>query len=479
MNEIHDTYFLDAQKALKTALKRNTVPLPDDGKGLQICYYDGDPLKDVPENMIYVPFKNLYEYFSETKNRQPTYLSVAGSGITAADHSQMEVTINEIFTRVNEAREARRLNYIRMIRNQEPVTTQTPKRIFLMTSRHTSVIQYSTKGLAKAFQKLGYEVKLMIEENDMQLLYQDWRVKEIYDFNPYVVVNINHMYNDIINKKTWNIVWWQDPMEELTNDIPINVRERDIVFSYDLSFDELWIRKQTTPIFRQEFCFDSDIFKPNLEIKREEKVVFVGSSYFNFDFFNSNNPIVETLKEELILCLEKGVLVSEDEFIVMAGKLGIEIDRASVVHIMQAIVRDTTVQWLCQESHIPVEIYGRGWEKNPIVSPFFKGEVAHGKKLVDIYCSARYALVCQAVNLQSQRLVEVCACEAIPVVYDSRSYAPDLLWEDQYLFFKTREELSDRLKQVPKLNGNSYERVKSKFSYDCFAKKIHRMIPGT
>ena len=70
-----------------------------------------------------------------------------------------------------------------------------------MTSRHTTVIQYSTNGIAKALSKLGYETKILIEKNDMQLLYQDLRVKEM-------------------------------------NDVPIHVRERDIVFSFDRSFTD-------------------------------------------------------------------------------------------------------------------------------------------------------------------------------------------------------------------------------------------------
>ncbi len=475
MTKTHDTYFLNADVALKYALQQNrTVPLADSGKGLQICYYNGKPVNNAPENMIFVPLDKLFDYFINTKNRQPTLLSREGSQFSQKKIKEIEQYFEKVFTEVNEKRDQRRQHYIELIKNQEPDFNDNPKRVFLMTSRHTTVIQYSTKGIAKAFDDLGYDTKILIEEDDMQLLYKDLRVKEIYEFNPHITFNINHMFNDIVNEKTWNIVWWQDPMEELMNDVPINVRERDIVFSFDPSFDAFWIKKQVTPVYRQYFCIDDKVFYPDSKIERKNKVVFIGSSYINFFKYAM---IPESFKQELISWLEKGKKFSENDVKILGDKYSLSFEHYPVVGILQGIVRDTTIQWLCEESDLEVEIYGRNWEEYEIVKPFFKGEVPHGKAVADIYCSAKYALSCQGSTIQSQRLAEIAACGAFPVVYDSRPFSPDPLWEDQYLFFRTRNELKEALKKEPKMYKGTFERIKSKFSYECFAKQIDRMIP--
>ncbi len=475
MSKARDTYFLNSDTALKYALQQNkTVPLTDSGKGLQICYYNGDPITNAPENLICVPLDKLFDYFIETKNRPPTFLSHEGSELSSEKIKEIGLYFEKVFTEINKKRKERKQYYIELIKNQEPDFSDRPKRIFLMTSRHTTVIQYSTKGIAKALSKLGYDIKILIEENDMQLLYQDLRVKEIYEFNPHIVFNINHMFNNIINEKTWNIVWWQDPMKELTNDVPIHVRERDIVFSFDPSLDDFWIRKQTTPIYRQEFCIDSDIFHPDHRIKREKKIVFIGSSYMNF-FKKTMTP--DKFKEELVSWLENGIYFTENDVKILGDKYNLSFEHYPVIGILQGVVRDTTVQWLCQESDIKVEIYGRNWEEYEIVKPFFKGEVPHGKAVADIYRSAEYAMSSQSSNIQSQRLFEIAACGAIPIVYDSRPFSPDPLWEKQYLFFRTRQQLKEALKKTPEMYEGTFKRIKSRFSYDSFAKKIDRMIP--
>jgi len=472
MPDKRDTYFLNRDVALTTALQRNTVILPDDGKGLQICYYNGEPIADAPDNLICVPFDNLFNYFLETVYRPPTYLNFEGIDISIEKRTEMDKQINNIFEKVTKARDKREEKYIALIRHQVPDFRDKTKRVFLMTSRHTSVIQYSSRGIANALSKLGYDIKFMMEEDNMQLLYKDWRMKELYQFNPHITFNINHMFNDFINEKTWNIVWWQDPIEELVSGEPVNVRERDIVFSFDKAFDDFWIKKQVTPILRQDFCIDSDIFFPDTTIVRENKVVFIGGSYFGW--FKSQNAD-NGFQRELISWLEDGIRFTENDVLQLGYKYSLSFENYPVPSMLQGVVRDTTVKWLCEESHMKVEIYGRNWEGYEFAKPFFKGELPHGKAVADVYCSAKYALVCSGANIQNQRLFETAACGTIPIVFDSRPFSSDPLWEDQYLFFRTRNELKNSLWKEPKMVEGTVERINSKFSYDCFAKKIDRM----
>ena len=75
-----DTYFLNSQEALKTALQNNRAftsnPTVD---GLQICYYDGQKLPNAPLNCINVPLGQIVKYFSITRNRIPQYVNFDNS----------------------------------------------------------------------------------------------------------------------------------------------------------------------------------------------------------------------------------------------------------------------------------------------------------------------------------------------------------------------------------------------------------------
>ena len=473
MNNAEDIYFFSLEAAREAAQMGNIVKLPDKGEGRQLCYYNGDPLDDGPETLIGVPMEKIFDYFVETPYRHPTFINFAGTDFSAPEQEKILNQVEHTFELVNKERESRRLRYKQMIIHQAPDFKDPVKRAFLMTSRHTSVIQYTTKGIAKALEKLGYEIRLLIEEDDLQILHKDMRMKAVYEFNPHVTININHMYNDFLNENTWNIVWWQDPMPRLTSPDPIYVRERDVVFSYDESFENLWIKKQQTAIFRQEMCIDTEIFNPVGTDSRVSKVVFVGTSYY--DFFTSNETIV-AFKDKLVEYVEEGLLPSKEEVSDLANHFGINLGQYPIPSLMQGVIREACVHWLCKYAPIEVEIYGPGWEEDKAVSPYYKGPIAHGKALADLYRSSKYAMVCQGANIQSQRLAEVTACGAIPVVYDSRPNSPDPLWEKQYLFFRTAEELKNVLTLEPEMFEGAFERISSRFSYDCFARKIDRIV---
>ncbi len=472
MSNFKDTYFFGFEVAKQVALQGNFVKLPDKGKGRQLCYYNGEPLVNNPETLIGVPMDRIFDYFVDTPYRHPTFVNFSGTDFSETLQKETQYNVNHMFEQVNEERERRRQQYKKMIIRQSPNFDDPVKRAFLMTSRHTSVIQYTSKGIARALKKLGYDVKLMIEEDDLQILHKDMRMKAIYEFNPHLTININHMYNEFLNEKTWNIVWWQDPMPDLVKPDALYVRDRDIVFSYCRNFDDFWIRKQITPIFRQEMSIDADIFCPNPNIERKEKVVFIGST--NFKIYPSGSRSL-SLKKEMMALLEDGIFFTYDRVRILTEKHGVDYDTGLNL-ILHDAIRDITVQWLCEESTIDVEIYGRHWEQNEVVLPFFKGEVEHGRDVADIYRSTKYALACQGGNIQTQRLFEAASCGAIPIVYDSRPISPDPLWKNQYLFFKTRDELKQALKKIPENRDGVFDRIKNRFSYDYLAKKIHQTI---
>lgn len=120
---------------------------------------------------------------------------------------------------------------------------------------------------------------------------------------------------------------------------------------------------------------------------------------------------------------------------------------------------------------LPVDVYGRYWDQDAEVLPYYRGELQHGEAVADVYRAARYALVCHPFEINSQRLAEVAACGCIPVVYDCRDVAEPPFWDDYCLFFKTAEELQNILRQCLQ-PAKPPEGLAEQFTYRAAARRL-------
>ncbi|MEJ1376598.1 MAG: hypothetical protein RPU32_01260 [Candidatus Sedimenticola sp. (ex Thyasira tokunagai)] len=465
-----DTLFLHRNLAYATALQRNRVDLGHPNiYGLQVCYYEGEAFENSPENLINITSVDLVTFFTETRLRVPAHL-VIPPGVPEQDKKELHGAFKQLRQTVLENRDALGREFTLKCHTQKPplIEPERPLRIYLPASRLTEVMQYASKGLAKAFTALGHEAWVSIEVNAMeQLDYQ--HPQEQYAFNPHLMVNINHTNNQWMHPELFNVVWWQDPMPEITTGNQINWRERDIVFSAYQGFDKLLHHSGAKEIHRQGFCIDRDIFIPLADIKRKRKAVFIGSSYKRMiGHLQANEKKLLDKYEEILVA---GEPIHNDSFLRTKKELGIAEHR--VPRLLNYIVRDNTVRWLCEAPDIEVEIYGRGWEYDPVIKPFFKGEVEHGEDVAKIYNGAKYALVALPHEVNSQRLAEAAACGCIPVVWDCRYHAEPPFWENECLFFSTRNELYRCLHETARNPPNA---IANTFSYGHMAAHILEIV---
>lgn len=464
-----DSYFLDNKLALETARLKNRVRLNHPNiDGLQICYYSGDQLSEEYDNLIQLPTENMLDFFTETRLRLPQKLVLPPD---TSIEIQLDIykTFNEIIQEAVRRRTEISKEYSQISQQLKPeFDSNSPLRIFLPTSRMTEVMQYCSKNLAKVFNRLGHNAFLSMEHNDMESLSAAWMLKEYCNFIPHLIININHTNNNFIHPDVFNVTWWQDPMQELVSGKTLPWRKRDIIMSVYPFIDKHLEQSGATNIRRQHFCIDNDCFKIYPDISRKQKIVFIGSSY------RRHIEILPTHKKNIIFKYQKQ-LVNGKLVLLKELKNMIE-DLPLAMHTRNYIVRDTTVRWLCEQSDIPVEIYGRGWEYDPIIQAHFKGELPHGKDVAEVYNSASHALICIPEFINSQRLFEIAACGCIPVVYDSRNEAEEPHWNEECLFFKTREQLHQCIHQKPLKNPVG---IAEQFTYENMAKSIIQIINAT
>jgi len=468
-----DTYFLDRDRAYATAVNKYRVKLEHPTiDGLQICYHNGEPFDDAPTNLICVPTENIYDFFMNTRLRIPYRLEFSPE-TTEQETNEITNTYHELLSTMIKQKIKIRDHLNRELTTLQPIFKNIKQyRVYLIASRQTLVMQYAARYLAKAFQKLGHQVEFSIEQSDMECLSNGiWHQKLRYDFNPHITININHQNNNHLHEDVFNVIWWQDPMTQLLEQKSLHWRKRDIIYSISPTLDKYLETCDSPNIHRQPFCIDTTIFKAYPEIQKEEKIIFVGASYQGFIKHKINNRTLDVISY-FNHFLEEEITITHAIINQAATKFDIPFERV-FWKLYHYSIRRKAVQWICQNNKFPVEIYGYGWENDPIVSEFFKGSIAHGPALAKIYNSAQYALVVHPFEINSQRLSEVAACGATPLVFDCRHFAEPPYWEDQCLYFNSFNSLQNALSKKPKKLASNIAQYST---YEKFAKNIINQV---
>ncbi|MBF0193293.1 MAG: tetratricopeptide repeat protein [Magnetococcales bacterium] len=473
-NVTRDSLFLCSSEAFRVAklcnrVETGAVDAP------QICYYFGDEIKNSPSNLINLKHENsLYDFFSTTRLRLPKKIIFDPANKKECDRALNIANnlANSIISIQNNI-----ANLVKICASTAPGEVVNGKmRVLVSFSRETVVLQTSLKGIAQAFEKSGHHIKIITENNDMEKLdsshsFHEY-LKDYLTFKPHVVVNIDHLNNSWLHPDVFNVVWWQDSMPEIAKGKPLPWRERDLIFSLLPEFDLLLKKCGAYPIHRQGFCVSTSIFRNIVPLEERKKVVFVGSSYSNkYDGSEKQKIILDHLYARFT---ENKTL---SRFFLEELSLKLNYFDTNRLHLLANYVcRDTMVEWLSElgyELDLNLEIYGKRWEGNPKTKPFYRGILKPGKEVSRVYNEAKYALSCHPATINSQRLVEIAASGAIPIVYDARPETEPPHWEDECLLIRTKEDMRQALTKKPK---KSHETIPKMFSFDLFVDKILYLI---
>jgi hypothetical protein len=473
-NKQLDTYFLDANTALKRAKEKNRAKTANPHiDGLQICYYDGEKLKKAPKNCLNVPLGEMVSYFSTTRNRTPYNIDFTNS-VYGTDE-QKKVFL-EFFKRGMDHSISKRLQLqeelVKKTKNLEIDFDDKPLRVFIPACRETTVMQNISKNVARAFKKVGYDVLYHIQENDMQDCDTLSVLEAFYQFNPHITFNINHFNNEHINDDVINFVWFQDAMPSLRDDSSIYLRKRDNILHLTQGLGSL-LKKKKIPSSYQSFCIDNNIYKVRKKIKREDKIVFIGSSYLP-----QYLRLVHEKKEEILFTLwnrflDKGVITTKYRKKICNKYNIIDLHLGDIINYIE---RDLSLEYIVKlDLNYPIEIYGYGFEKNDILSSYYKGKLKYGKEVSKVYNTAKYSFVLGGYIMQ-QRTLESAASGCIPIVLDSRhnkKSVDEKCFDESLLMLKKLSGLKKVIEKNKKVNLDCIVNLNS---YDKFVNKIIKTI---
>ncbi|MCF6309495.1 MAG: hypothetical protein L3J19_03310 [Sulfurimonas sp.] len=447
---------------------------PNNNTFLQICYYHGEKIESDLVNLVHLPMENMLENLSNGMLRIPEKIDFTGIDVPDNAKIQIEDNINKILSK------SRDLQYRNAMKNYETAKTNKLNfneimKFYLPASANTRVMQYISKDIYDILKtreyKVMYDLTYGIEKYST--------IRKVSEYNPHAIITINNFHNMFLNDEIFNFVWFQDVMPIMVDNEEILLRERDYFFSYTTTFTDLLIKKgvDKNKIFQQQVIpVNTNQFYLDENVNKENKIVFVGSYYCD----DYSDYISKDIDYELNILLKKGISLSVENIHEVYKKYNLVcLDNANfITYIQQHYIRNACVDWLCENQTVDVEIYGYDWDKSDKehILQKFKGK-AEKHELNYIYNSTKYALAASGQVINTQRLGEIVHSGAIPLIYDSREITDESeTWDDECLYFKTKEELDYILENNLEPKKYRSEEMLKYFTYDSFLDTILQVI---
>lgn len=466
-----DIYFLNSQEALRVATEQNRW---EAGYKLQVCYYDGEKIESDLPNLFHLPIDNLLEGLVYGIHRVPTKIDFTGLDISAQVKMEVMTHFNITMQQVEEYRIQFNAQYLQVLKSAK-LDFSEPLRFFLMGNSQTKVMQFVSKNLAETLEDMGYKVLFQLFKGT-----EDIRsLKTIYEFNPHATISINHLNNKYLGEDVFNFVWFQDPMDVITNNEAIYIRKRDYVFHLIQGLG-VYLKNKGINSTLQPFMISQKEYKPRADVKKEKKIVFIGSSYqVKLDELKSDGNFGAVYTEAVELFEKNSCFKSlkheNSEIRYLMEKY--HKSEKYIGNIYAYLSRDYCIEKLCGlQTDYGVEVYGYGWENNEVIKPFFKGQVQYGEDISKIYNSATYGF-CPGPYVMMQRTLECAFSGSIPLVLDVRRDMQDdydVKLEEGIEFFRI-DELENLLqKETPQ--NREYPLLREEYGYSHFVNKILNII---
>ncbi|MEN4045783.1 glycosyltransferase [Sulfurimonas sp. NWX367] len=456
-----DTYFLDFEEAIRIASQQNRQNL----SVLQACYYAGEKIETDFENLIHLPFESFVDTLSKGVHRLPTKIDFTNLDISDEVKEEIEDSFQSLLTQTNSIRKILNEEYVKALKNRK-LNFNEPWRFYLTAHSNSQVLQYVAKAIAETLESMGYSVFFDLRNGTEDMSCS----KNIFLFNPHVTINLNAMNTWQIADDVFNFVWFQDPMPFLMDGKQVQIRKKDFVFSLLPIFDEM-LKRKGIPFERQGFCINEKIYKNNPEIKREKKIVFIGSSYLKSIPYKENIKLAVKELEKIFL---EGDSFTDELTALISEKYELNVNFVST-RLIPYIVRDIGLLKLCKiNSDYKIEIYGHGWDVYEELKPYYKGSLKYGKEIANVYNSATFAFAPHQQYTLQQRTFEASACGAIPIVYDCREISDEDSYEEALCYYKTTQDLEKIL--TADIPEKDFSRLLQSHTYKSFAKKILKII---
>lgn len=316
-------------------------------------------------------------------------------------------------------------------------------RVIGLASRFTTVLQYVMRDLQAAFESLGHEFRIVMEENEHDPMPPIGYGRVVEAFKPDLIFHIDHLRAEFRNAFPANVpyvAWLQDSLPNLTRveagrsmgplDFYIAPSITDFVRVYDYPESQgmVWTMAANDVVYSAEPMDELDLAPHRCD----------------FSYVSNQSRTPESLRDERLgLCVETplGQRLAEYLYDAMCNDIKLDprcggtgpamllLDRAerdiackpaseqqleaivrSYIHpLSELLFRQRTLEWVadyCDRTGRTLNIYGQGWESHPRLAAYARGVAENGHELRAIYQASKINLQITSYGAIHQRLLD-------------------------------------------------------------------------
>jgi hypothetical protein len=283
-------------------------------------------------------------------------------------------------------------------------------RVMFLTTRFSTVLQYSTADAARGFEELGWEARVMIEPSPRHRLSRIAMRQWLAEFKPDLVFQIDHLRHEhggMFPENLPFVCWIQDHKENLTQtEAGAKIGAREFVltgaaYRYTKQFAyparQVISVPKVTRVPQRPLRWECDgpdlVYVSHCSHRPEDALARVlESSGINA----LGNTLIRHTGNRLIEHYAQGKSIQTNydmrRFVQqMEQECGIQSQRGQtyLVHILyerlnSPLYRQQALTWaarLADREGLKLAIYGKGWEKHPTLGRFAAGEIEYGPAL--------------------------------------------------------------------------------------------------
>lgn len=308
-------------------------------------------------------------------------------------------------------------------------------RVLLVTTRFSTVLQYSTRDTAGAFRQIGWEAQVVIEPTPYHGLTRLGLRRMLADFKPDLIFQIDHNrfeHGDLFPASIPFVNWIQDLLPHLMkHSTGQTLTPRDFVLTPSL---QKWVDEYSYPAAQcLEFRKLTRVpVRPISWTSRDERVVYVSNwsqspneirDELTRSSTGKTRDVIDAACAKMIATYETGQTIHTPGdcrrlLVEVTGQMEVTADAALLSEtatrlsdrMNNLLYRQQGLAWAqqaCHELGLTLEIYGNGWDKHPKFGRNARGTIGYGDDLESLTREAGVSLVLEPfVCITHQRLLD-------------------------------------------------------------------------
>ncbi len=321
-----------------------------------------------------------------------------------------------------------------------------PGRVLALTSRFTTMLQYSTRDALDALDHMGYETRLLIEEFDHHCLEPNAICKTIDAFKPDLLIILDHMRREypFLPSRLPMLTWIQDPMPELlckeagqsvtTSDFVCGLFRPRCIEQFDYPPDQFEYVDVpvSTRVFHDGAASDKQLARFTCDVSFVSNASMPIEAFHEIEKTKNDSSVhgfmdvlfesAKTAIDDDSFCQKKAVDLTSDVAQSLKLDFTVESIRNFATHYTYRVFdwgrRQRTLEWVsnwAQRTGRTFRIFGKGWEDHPTLSAHAAGVVEHGQDLCAVYHSSTLSLQLIPSGFHHQRSFEIIASGSLPL----------------------------------------------------------------